>query len=108
MRFVALTLCLVIGFAFGVPGPAAAQSKFFTFEKNTDRPGRDYSNTASRSAVDCSFACQRENRCRAWTFVRPGIQGPSGRCFLKDPAPPKRPNKCCTSGLRKGSPVIVD
>ena len=31
MRPVGLTLCLVMGFAFGAPGPAAAQSKFFSF-----------------------------------------------------------------------------
>jgi len=108
LRLVVLTLCLVMGFAFGAPGPAAAQSKFFTFERNTDRPGRDYSNTASRGAVECSFACQSENRCRAWTFVKAGVQGPSGRCFFKDPAPPARRNNCCTSGLRKGSPVVID
>jgi hypothetical protein len=108
MRIVALTLCLVIGPAFAAPTPAAAQSKFFTFERNTDRPGRDYSNTASAGATECSFACQAENRCRAWTYVKRGIQGPSGRCFLKDPAPPARANNCCTSGLRKGSPVVTD
>ena len=108
MRLVALTLGLVLGFACAAPGPAAAQSKFFTFERNTDRPGRDYNNTASAGAVECSFACQAETRCRAWTYVKPGIQGPSGRCFFKDPAPRKRANRCCTSGLRKGSPVVID
>jgi hypothetical protein len=108
MRLVGLMLCLVMEFAFGAPSPAAAQSKFFSFERNPDRPGRDYSNTASPGAVECSFACQAENRCRAWTFVKGGIQGPSGRCFFKDPAPPARRNNCCTSGLRKGSPVVTD
>ena len=63
-------LCVVIG--SGLPRHAAAQSRFFTFEQNIDRPGRDYSNAPSRGASDCSFACQAENRCRAWTYVRPG------------------------------------
>ena len=104
MRLVGLTLCLVMGFATGnLPNPAAAQSKFFSFERNTDRPGRDYSNTASPGAIECSFACQAENRCRAWTFVKARIQGPWGHCFF-DPAPPARRNNCCTSGLQKGNP----
>jgi hypothetical protein len=58
--------------------------------------------------VDCSFACQLSNQCRAWTFVRPGIQGPSGRCFFKSPAPAATRNTCCTSGVRKGGPVRID
>jgi hypothetical protein len=90
--------------ASGLPGPAMAQSKFFTFERNTDRPGLDFSNTPSEGAVACSFACQLQNQCRAWTFVRPGVQGPSGRCFLKTAVPQARRDKCCTSGFRTGSP----
>jgi hypothetical protein len=88
--------------------PAFAQSRFFTFEQNIDRPGRDFSNSPSRGAADCSFACQAENRCRAWTFVRPGIQGPSGRCWLKTAAPAAVRNSCCTSGIRKGTPGRID
>ena len=38
-------LCVVIG--SGLPRHAAAQSRFFTFEQNIDRPGRDYSNALS-------------------------------------------------------------
>jgi hypothetical protein len=105
MRFICLTLLVLVS---ALPDHAAAQSKFFTFERNTDRPGSDFSNTASPGAVECSFACQMSNRCRAWTFVRPGLQGPSGRCFFKDPAPPARSSNCCTSGVRKGKPVVID
>ena len=99
-------LCVVIG--SGLPRHAAAQSRFFTFEQNIDRPGRDYSNAPSRGASDCSFACQVENRCRAWTYVRPGIQGPSGRCWLKNVVPGAVRNNCCTSGVRKGAPKPID
>jgi len=104
MRPVRLMALLVLAAASGLPSHAVAQSKFFSFERNVDRPGSDFSNTASESAEACSFACQLVNHCRAWTFVRPGIQGPSGRCFFKDPAPQARRNPCCTSGVRLGRP----
>ena len=107
MRYFPVMSWLALAILASVPDHAVAQSKFFTFERNIDRPGSDYSNLPSKSAVDCSFACQMENRCRAWTFVRPGIQGPSGRCFFKDPAPRAMRNDCCTSGVRTvgGKPV---
>ncbi len=97
---------LFIGFA--VPDHAVAQSSFFTFERNIDRPGRDYRNSPSRGASDCSFACQFENQCRAWTYVRPGIQGRSGRCWLKNAVPGAVRNNCCISGVRKGAPIRTD
>ena len=100
-----LTLMAVLGaVAAGVSSPAFAQSKFFSFERNTDRPGSDYSNTASDGASDCSFKCQVENQCVAWTYVKRGVQGPTGRCFLKRPAPAARADNCCTSGVRLGRP----
>ena len=100
--FLLALLCLVVG--SGLSGSAEAQSRFFTFEQNIDRPGRDYKNSLSRGASDCSFACQAENQCRAWTYVRPGIQGPFGRCWLKSTVPGAVRNNCCTSGVRKGAP----
>jgi len=108
MRRVHLVSLLVFAIVSSLPSHAVAQSKFFSFERDVDRPGSDFSNTASNSPEDCSFACQLQNHCRAWTFVRPGIQGPSGRCFFKDPAPRAVRNNCCTSGARLGRPVPVD
>jgi PAN domain len=104
LRTLLVSTLLVTAFASALLGPAAAQSKFFTFERGIDRPGLDFNNTPSQGAADCSFACQLENQCRAWTFVRPGVQGPSGRCFLKSAVPQARRDNCCTSGFRKGSP----
>jgi hypothetical protein len=91
-----------------VSGDAVAQSRFLTFERNVDRPGFDYSNTPSLGAEDCSFACQLENRCRAFTFVRPGVQGPSARCYLKTAVPRARRSACCTSGFRKAPAGRID
>src|SRR5262245_28837256 len=91
-------------FAIALSGHAAAQSsRYYTFEQNVDLPGLDYSNSASKSAEECSFRCQAEgNRCRALTYVRPGVQGPSGRCWLKTDTPRAAQNNCCISGVRKG------
>jgi len=99
-----LLALLLLTFATSLSNHAMAQSRFFTFERNTDRPGLDFSNTPSQGATECSFACQLENQCRAWTFVRPGVQGPSGRCFLKNAVPQARRDRCCTSGFRTAHP----
>jgi hypothetical protein len=40
--------------------------------------------------------------------VRPGIQGNSGRCWLKDSVPGAVRNNCCTSGVRTGRAVPID
>ena len=46
--------------------PALAQTGF-------DRPGGDYSNFAVRSGdpAACAARCEREGRCRAWSFSYP-------------------------------------
>ena len=87
-----------------IPSHSVAQSRYFTFEQNTDRPGSDYTDVPSAGASDCSFACQIESQCRAWTYVRPGIQYRSGRCWLKKAVPEPVATNCCTSGMRMGRP----
>jgi PAN domain-containing protein len=92
-----MRLCLLVAaFVFATLGDAAAQR----FEQNIDRPGGDYSNTAMDSASGCSLACSQDNQCRAWTFVRPGVQTPSGRCWLKNSVSQTRSSNCCISGVK--------
>lgn len=71
------------------------------FEPNTDRPGSDIRslNLPRPDPNLCREACVGESRCRAWTYVRPGVQGPSARCWLKHSVPPARRNTNCTSGV---------
>ena len=57
--------------------------------------GRAWADT--RSA--CIAACEGEARCRAWTYMRPGYQGPAARCYLKDRLRPPRRKPCCVSGV---------
>jgi PAN domain len=63
-----------------------------------DQPGGDYTNFEAASWFVCRNSCGGDSRCRAWTWVKPDIQGPAGRCWLKDRTPPLVRNACCNSG----------
>jgi len=104
MRPIALIMLLALAIG-GLPGEAAAQSRFFTIEQNFNRPGHDLRIAPAIGAADCSFACQAEQKCLAFTFVRPGRHDPFGRCFLKYAVPKAVRDNCCTSGVRKAVPV---
>ena len=73
------------------------------FEVDTDRRGSDYRNffVEVPDPPACRLACLEDERCRAWTYVKPGVQGALARCWLKDKVPPARKNNCCVSGLKK-------
>jgi hypothetical protein len=78
-------------------------------ENDTDRPGADFSNftLSPGSASACRGYCIKDSRCKAWTYVRPRIQGPSAVCYLKNAMPPATPNNCCVSGVVPRGPVGV-
>src|SRR5262245_15904364 len=107
MRLLVFIVLLVLAIG-GLPGEGVAQSRFFTIEQNFDRPGSDFWNAPSGGAADCSFACQAENKCRDFTFVRPSRNDPFGRCYLKSAVPKAVRNNCCTSGVRKAAPGRID
>ena len=73
-------------------------------ENNTNRPGSDFRNFNLDSADPglCQQACEEDPRCVTFTYVKPGIQGKSAHCWLKDSAPEPVPDNCCVSGI-KGS-----
>lgn len=81
-------------------GPARAQTAF-------DRPGGDYSSTAMPSGdpEDCALLCERDRRCRSWSFSYPDIDGAAAVCWLKNTVPARQPANCCVSGVR-GAGVI--
>jgi len=72
---------------------------------NTDLRGASYRNfeLASDSWQLCQSACKADNECLAWTYVHPGLQGPSARCWLKNSIPPASANNCCTSGIERAA-----
>ncbi|OGF66381.1 MAG: hypothetical protein A2Y62_12455 [Candidatus Fischerbacteria bacterium RBG_13_37_8] len=86
---------------------AVAQSG--TFEENTDRPGMNLSNfdLSSPDPLLCQNECNDEPECKAWTYVKPGIQGPNARCWLKTGIPDAIPNDCCISGIKQAQPQIM-
>jgi len=70
-------------------------------EYDTNRAGMDYKNFDLSSADPklCEDACKGDPNCKAYTYVKPGIQGPSARCWLKSGVPAADRNTCCISGI---------
>ena len=81
-------------------GPAAAQSGF-------DRRGGDYTNFQVRSGdpAECAARCERDARCRAWSFSYPATERALAICWLKAQVPRRAEDKCCVSGVRGGGVV---
>ena len=71
-----------------------------------DRPGGDYSRfvVPSGDPAVCAARCDREGRCRAWTFSYPGQAASGGTtsavCWLKSEVKPAVENNCCVSGIK--------
>ena len=57
-------------------------------QTDTNRPGHDFRNFSPErpDPALCQQACLEDPRCRAFTYVKPGIQGRQARCWLKDQA----------------------
>ncbi len=70
-------------------------------EPATDRPGGDYRTIDMRTAneADCRLDCVADSKCKAYTYVKPGVQAPQARCWLKSSVPAPRANGCCASGV---------
>ncbi len=88
-------LAAMILAAMGFARPAQAQANF-------DRPGGDYLSlpVASGDPADCALACERDRRCRAWSFNYPTDLTGGAVCWLKSNVPPRIQDSCCVSGVR--------
>ena len=71
-------------------------------ETNINRPGSDFRNFNLSDANPglCQQACMEDERCVAFTYVKPNVQSASARCWLKDKIPDPVPDNCCISGLK--------
>jgi hypothetical protein len=80
--------------------PAQAQANF-------DRPGGDYQSSpvASGDPADCALVCERDKRCRAWSFAYPTDVAGGAVCWLKNSVPERTQDNCCVSGVR-GAGVV--
>jgi hypothetical protein len=85
--FSTLALALFSGSAFAVDG--------------VNLPGRDYTHFEAPSAFVCRNSCGGDPQCQAYTWVKPGFQGPRGQCWLKNTVPNIVKDACCDSGPRK-------
>ena len=83
----------------GVRGAGVIEPRLGPVEMSTDRVGGDYRSFEVKaedkekrpSAETCKQACQADDKCRAFTYARPGYVGKAARCFLKnDIKPPLR------------------
>ncbi len=72
-----------------------------------DLPGNDHGNFATLDPNDCAQTCLAQPRwgdgsgggCRAWTWVKSGVQGKSGMCWLKSDSGAWQANPDTVSGL---------
>ena len=88
----------------GVRGAGVIEPLSKQIEFSIDRFGGDYRNFQTRTEPDgksCREACQADNRCRAWTYVRAGYGVSGPRCYLKDRVTPPRRKPCCISGVTR-------
>ena len=78
----------------GVRGAGVVERVGGGVESSIDRVGGDYKNFEIKDGEDdeaCKAACTADNKCRAWTYARPGYVGKEAHCFLKkDIKPPRR------------------
>jgi PAN domain len=76
-------------------------------QANFDRPGGDYlsSPIPSGDPADCALLCERDRRCRAWSFNYPNDAVAGAVCWLKSTVPARVANDCCVSGVR-GAGVV--
>ncbi len=76
-------------------------------QSNFDRPGGDYQSAPlpSGDPADCALVCERDRRCRAWSFNYPSDTSHLALCWLKNSVPARVRDDCCISGVR-GAGVV--
>jgi len=96
MRRIVLTTLLLLFLV----SPCPAQVGF-------DRPGGDYSSFAVRTGdpMQCAFRCERDGRCRAWSFGYPAGDS-AAVCWLKAQVPTRIEQSDSVSGVR-GAGVVA-
>jgi hypothetical protein len=71
-------------------------------EPNINRIGGDIRSLDVATQAACEVACGNQGGCRSWTYVKPGVQGPKAKCWLKKGFPTPRADNCCVSGVKWG------
>ena len=86
-------------------GPLSASARA---QVGFDRPGADYASAAVRTGDPtlCAARCERDPRCRAWSFSYPETLAPTAVCQLKGAVTRSVPAACCVAGV-KGASVVL-
>ena len=86
----------------GVRGAGVIEPQIGPTEFSMDRLGGDYryfETPPDPTGAACKTACENDNKCRAWTYARPGYIAPTARCYLKEKITRPRQKPCCISGV---------
>ncbi len=86
----------------GVRGAGVIEPRSKSVEYSIDRAGGDYKSLELKKGEDdefCKAACTGDNKCRAWTYARPGYVGRPAHCFLKKEIKPPRRKAGFISGV---------
>jgi len=96
-----VVVALAAALAIVLGGVAASRAQV-----GFDRRGGDYLNFTDRSGdpVVCAARCDRDARCRAWSFSYPTAER-AAACWLKSQVPPRVEDSGSASGVR-GAGVI--
>lgn len=91
------------------PAPAPVSGFSSSFEPGINLPGSDYRNVAMNDNYPstCRDLCQKEDRCKSWTWVKAGLQGKKPMCWLKTAVPGALKNADTVSGVKPVGRVIV-
>ena len=86
----------------GVRGAGVIEPRKGPIEYSIDRFGGDYRTleiATDSAGAPCKAACEADNKCRAWTYARPGYAGKEAHCFLKKEIKPPHRKAGFTSGV---------
>src|SRR3569623_2826988 len=97
---------LVLAALVAVLMPVAMSSTALA-QANFDRPGGDYAHSEVQSGdpATCALACERDRRCRSWSFNYPTAKRASAICWMKSSVPRRYADPSCVSGVR-GAGVV--
>lgn len=79
-------------------------------EAEYDRPGQDIKSfdLPAPDPLLCQKACESSTDCRAFTYVKPGVQKAGvARCYLKGGVPAAAKSDCCVSGVKVPQGVVL-
>jgi hypothetical protein len=86
----------------GVRGAGVVDLRKGGIETSIDRAGGDYRTFVLKMGEGyeaCKASCTADNKCRAWSYARPGYVGKEAHCYLKKEIKPPRRRAGFISGV---------